>query len=78
MDNVFGALGGIFSSSMKMDGSNENSKRPWIFKNLSRSFIKIFQKKTWGRGFWAQPLPLLQNHYPIQPLKKTPPPPPPL
>jgi hypothetical protein len=37
---------GIFSSSMKMDGSNENSKHPWIFKNLSRSFIKIFQKKT--------------------------------
>jgi hypothetical protein len=28
-----------------MDGSNENSKGPWIFKNLSRSFIKIFQKK---------------------------------
>jgi hypothetical protein len=37
---------GIFSSSMKMDGSNENSKGPWILKNLSRSFIKIFQKKT--------------------------------
>jgi hypothetical protein len=31
---------------MKMDGSNENSKGTWIFKNLSRSFIKIFQKKT--------------------------------
>jgi len=31
---------------MKMDGSNENSKGPWIFKNLSHSFIKIFQKKT--------------------------------
>jgi hypothetical protein len=31
---------------MKMDGSNENSKGPWIFKNRSHSFIKIFQKKT--------------------------------
>jgi hypothetical protein len=42
---VFGALG-MFSSSMKMDGSNENSKGPRISKNLSNSFIKIFQKKT--------------------------------
>jgi len=37
---------GIFSSSMKMDGSNENSKGPWILKNLSCSLIKRFQKKT--------------------------------
>jgi hypothetical protein len=37
---------GIFSSSMKMDGSDENSKGPWISKNLSHSFIKIFKKKT--------------------------------
>jgi hypothetical protein len=51
---------------MKMDGSNENSKGPWISKNLSHSFITIFRKKLW-RGFWAQPLPLLQNHYCIKP-----------
>jgi hypothetical protein len=31
---------------MKMDGSNENSKGPWISKNLSHSFIKRFKKKT--------------------------------
>jgi hypothetical protein len=50
---------------------NENSKGPWISKNLSHSFIKRFQKKTLER-FWAQPLPLLQNHYPIKPLHKSP------
>jgi hypothetical protein len=48
---------------------NENSKGPWISKNLSHSFIKGFKRKLWN-GFWAQPLPLLQNHYPIQLLHK--------
>jgi hypothetical protein len=38
---------------------NEYSKSPWISKNLSYSFIKRFKRKIW-RGFWAQPLPLLQ------------------
>jgi hypothetical protein len=37
---------------------SENSKGPWILKNLSHSFIKRFQKKTL-EGIWAQPLPLL-------------------
>jgi hypothetical protein len=65
----------IFSSSMKMDGSNENSKGPWIFKNLSRLFIKIFQKKI-SEGILGQtpPPPTKSLHY------KTftyPPPPPP-
>jgi len=54
---------------------SENSKGPWISKNLSHSFIKRFQKKTL-EGIWAQPLPLLQNHYPITPLHKSPFPPP--
>ncbi len=34
----FGPLGYFFKL-------NENSKGPWISKNLSHSFIKIFQKK---------------------------------
>jgi hypothetical protein len=48
---------------MKMDGSNENSKGAWILENLSHSFIKYFKRKL-RKGFWAQPLPLLQKSLP--------------
>jgi hypothetical protein len=37
---------GYFFKLNEMDGSNENSKGPWISKNLSHSFIKRFKKKT--------------------------------
>jgi len=40
MDNVFGALGVFFSSSIKI------AKAHGYQKNLSHSFIKRFQKKT--------------------------------
>jgi hypothetical protein len=36
-------------------------------KILAIHLYKDFKRKLW-RGFWAQPLPLLQNHYPIKPL----------
>jgi hypothetical protein len=64
-----GPLGYFFKLS-------ENSKGPWISKNLNRSFIKRFQKKTL-EGILGPTLgpPLLQNHYPIQPLAGPPPPP---
>jgi hypothetical protein len=67
MDNVFGALG-VYIFKL-----NENSKGPWISKNLSHSFIKRFQKKTL-EGILGPIPPLLQNHYPIKPLHKWPPP----
>jgi len=55
---------------------NENSKGPWISKNLNHSFIKRFQKKTLeGILGPTQCPPLQQNHYPIKPLHKFPSPP---
>jgi hypothetical protein len=54
----------------------KNSKGPWISKKFNHSFIKRFQKKTL-EGILGPTLgpPLLQNHYPIKPLHKSPPPP---
>jgi len=57
-----------------MDGSNENSKGPWISKILSCSFIKRFQKKTLEGILGPTPPPPTKS-LPYKTLNKIPPPP---
>jgi len=53
---------------------NENSKSPWISKNLSHSFIKKFQKKTL-EGILGPTPPPPTNSLPYKTFTETPNPP---
>jgi len=64
MDNVFAAVEIFFQAQRKCMGQMKIAKAHGYQKILAVHLQKDFKRKLW-RAFWAQPLPLQQNHYSI-------------